>query len=82
MHLVGFDAKLCDLEDFDPKQMKASRLAVFLMATYGEGDPTDNAAKFISWVKNEKGEVPAGFLNGVDYTCFGLGNKQYEHYNK
>jgi hypothetical protein len=35
----GFDAKVHDLEDFEPEQLQSSRLAVFLVATYGEGDP-------------------------------------------
>lgn len=28
-----------------------SHLLVLCMATYGEGDPTDNAQKFIEWIK-------------------------------
>lgn len=78
----GFEAKIVDLEDFDPEQLKVSRLAIFIVATYGEGDPTDNAAKFLVWLKNEAGTTPVNFLENVDFTVFGLGNKQYEHYNK
>lgn len=62
--------------------MQSSRLAIFIVATYGEGDPTDNAAKFVKWVVNENGEIPNNFFDNVNYTVFGLGNKQYEHYNK
>ena len=27
-------------------------VAVFMMATYGEGDPTDNAQEFFDWLKD------------------------------
>jgi NADPH-ferrihemoprotein reductase len=75
----GFNAKMCDLEDFDPEVLASTRLAVFLMATYGEGEPTDNAAKFTKWLKSEG--VAEGFLSTVKFTVFGLGNRQYEHFN-
>jgi NADPH-ferrihemoprotein reductase len=55
---------------------------VFLLATYGEGDPTDNASKFSEWVSNENGEVEADFLAKTKFCVFGLGNTDYENYNK
>ena len=43
-------------------------LAVFMMATYGEGDPTDNAMEF-----NEKLENDELTIDGLKYAVFGLG---------
>ena len=37
-------------------------IAVFLMATYGEGEPTDNAVQFHEFIKNEETE-----LHGLNY---------------
>ena len=47
------------------------------MATYGEGDPTDNAVDFNEKLTNDGME-----LSGMKYAVFGLGNKTYEHFNK
>lgn len=51
-------------------------LAVFMMATYGEGDPTDNAQDFYNALKDDSIDV-----KGMKYAVFGLGNKTYEHFN-
>lgn len=69
--------------------------AVFLCATYGEGEPTDNSADFVNELKSHMGFVAATeeekkdpdslsydpCFVGLDYCVFGLGNTQYEHYN-
>lgn len=79
---AGFDCKTCDLEEFEPDVLANTSLAIFLMATYGEGEPTDNAQKFMAWLKNENGEFAADFLAKMKYVVFGLGNRQYEHFNR
>lgn len=77
----GFNAKILDLEEFSPEVLAKTKLAVFLMATYGEGEPTDNAINFNKWLKNEENETESTFLSSVQYSVFGLGNRQYEHFN-
>lgn len=39
-------------------------LAIFCMATYGEGDPTDNAQDFYDWLQENDDED----LSGLNYT--------------
>ncbi len=108
------------------KMLQQRSKALFFMATYGEGEPTDNAQQFVDIMKvksgisniykfgkeigtsanttlsasasnssislgddddNKEAETgdghrrDANFLHDVDYAVFGLGNKQYEHYN-
>jgi NADPH-ferrihemoprotein reductase len=79
---AGFEAKSVDLEEFDPEVLATTRFAIFLMATYGEGEPTDNASRFYKWLKNEDESVDSQFLANLEFTVFGLGNRQYEHYNR
>ena len=81
--MKGFDAKDVDLEDFDPAEIADCKLAIFVMATYGEGESTDNAKKFYEWMKNEDGSVPSNLLSNVGFTVFGLGSREYpDTYNK
>jgi NADPH-ferrihemoprotein reductase len=83
----GFDAKMEDLEDFEPNMMQSTKRAIFLMATYGEGEPTDNASKFYKWIKPaDKDEMETAAednaLFDMEFSVFGLGNSQYEHFNR
>ncbi|XP_017079507.2 NADPH--cytochrome P450 reductase [Drosophila eugracilis] len=71
------DPEECDMEELLQLKDITNSLAVFCLATYGEGDPTDNAMEFYEWITN--GDVD---LTGLNYAVFGLGNKTYEHYNK
>lgn len=78
----GFDAHAIDLEEYKAGEfLKHEKLVIFVVATYGEGDPTDNAVDFIKLLKNKDGEIAQGDLADVGFTVFGLGNRQYEHYN-
>nr|XP_027203327.1 NADPH--cytochrome P450 reductase-like [Dermatophagoides pteronyssinus] len=77
MKAMVADPEECEMEDLPKLQEIENSLAVFCVATYGEGDPTDNAQEFFEWLNGGGAE-----LNGLRYAVFGLGNKTYEHYNK
>lgn len=74
----SFDAKVVDLEEFESYKLQ-EKTCVFLMATYGEGDPTDNAKMFYKWLKSLP--LVKDSLKGLRFAVFGLGNSQYQHYN-
>lgn len=71
------DPEECDMNDLVGLKEIPNAIAVFMMATYGEGDPTDNAQEMFDFL--QEGEVD---LSGINYAVFGLGNKTYEHYNE
>ncbi|XP_066508283.1 NADPH--cytochrome P450 reductase-like isoform X1 [Hoplias malabaricus] len=77
----GMKGMAADPEEYDMSELSRLKeiensLAIFCMATYGEGDPTDNAQDFYDWLQEGGAD-----LDGVNYTVFALGNKTYEHYN-
>jgi hypothetical protein len=51
-----------DIENYKGWEQRLSKeqLVLFLMATYGDGEPTDNAADFYSWICAEGEAVEGG----------------------
>jgi NADPH-ferrihemoprotein reductase len=78
---------VADLEDYDFDNLSSlgvNRIAMFVLATYGEGEPTDNAADFYDFITADEPAL-SGLadppLRNLKVVAFGLGNNTYEHYN-
>lgn len=83
LHLrFGVGVMSADLSDYDSEtisEIPEQNLAIFIMSTYGEGDPSDNAHGFWEWLSNKKSSQQ---LEQLRYAAFGLGNRNYKHYNR
>ncbi len=86
----GLATMVADLEDYDYDnldQFPDDKVAFFILATYGEGEPTDNAVDFYEFIGSEDVAFSGGAsadekpLATLRYVAFGLGNNTYEHYN-
>ncbi|KAI1377725.1 NADPH-cytochrome P450 reductase [Hypoxylon crocopeplum] len=83
----GLETMVADLEDYDYDNLDSvpsDKVVMFVLATYGEGEPTDNAVEFYEFITgddvafSQSADPPLANLN---YVAFGLGNNTYEHYN-
>ncbi|XP_006462636.1 hypothetical protein AGABI2DRAFT_193746 [Agaricus bisporus var. bisporus H97] len=82
----GLASLVCDPEEYDFEnldQLPEDCVAFFVMATYGEGEPTDNAVQLMQNIEDDSFEFSNGShrLDGLKYVVFSLGNRTYEHYN-
>jgi NADPH-ferrihemoprotein reductase len=71
------DPEEMDVEDLPKITEIENPLLILCVATYGEGDPTDNAQALYEFVTNNESN-----LAGLRFAVFGLGNKTYEHFNE
>lgn len=89
--LKSFLADLMDYEMDELRRVPKEKLVVFVLATYGEGEPTDNARDFHEWLMSddrladiseaETHPETGRPLSALRYVMLGLGNKTYEHFN-
>ena len=85
----GLKTMVADLEEYDYDnldQFPEDKIAIFVLATYGEGEPTDNAVEFHQFITGddvafESGSADDSPLSSLKYVAFGLGNNTYEYYN-
>lgn len=85
----GLKTMTADLEEYEYENLDRwpeDKVAFFVLATYGEGEPTDNAVEFYEFIKGEdvsfsEKSAEESPLDNMKYVAFGLGNNTYEHYN-
>ncbi|KAF2154550.1 riboflavin synthase domain-like protein [Myriangium duriaei CBS 260.36] len=76
----GLNSMSADLSDYDSPSIASipdTKLAIFIMSTFGEGNPSDNAIEFCEFAEAKKTALP-----DLRYAAFGLGNSNYKYYNK
>lgn len=83
----GLETMVADLEEYDFDNLDSvpsDKVVMFVLATYGEGEPTDNAVEFYEFITGEDVSFEGGNdppLSNLNFVAFGLGNNTYEHYN-
>ncbi|KAI8659927.1 hypothetical protein NCS56_01211000 [Fusarium sp. Ph1] len=84
----GLGCLIASFDDYDFNNMSnisANTLVFLVMASYGDGEPTDDACQFYSLLTDESSwldELGGNGLGNLRFGAFGLGNSTYTHYNK
>jgi NADPH-ferrihemoprotein reductase len=74
-------AQVIDLEDFNTDELNNSApndVYIFIQATFGQGEETDNAKKLFHWILDKNREVASERhkLDNLKFGVFGLGMSQ------
>ena len=70
---------------FQREDTEGKKVVVFVLSTYGEGDPSDDAVAFDNYLKqkidssDDSSEPPLGHIR---FAIFGCGNRQYALFNE
>eukprot|EP01084_Bolivina_argentea_P174410 302127_1 len=92
----SFDVEAYDLEDYDVNDLQDETLVIFILSTFWDGKPTDNADYFYQWLHDQiqlnttKHQVNKPLLkcqankllSNLQYAVYGLGDSEYEFYNQ
>ncbi|MBW0494938.1 hypothetical protein O181_034653 [Austropuccinia psidii MF-1] len=77
----GISSLVADPDDYDfdaLDKLRSDQLVIFVLATYGEGEPTDNAVTMLENLKDQDDE--SNRLDNLNYVIFALGNRTYEQF--
>lgn len=69
---AGSDARLLDIADIDPSDLRAERFYLMVCSTYGDGELPTSARGFHGILTEEGPD-----LSGVRYAVFGMGDRSY-----
>lgn len=69
----GLICRTINLADFHASKLREENIALFVVSTFGEGDPPDDALAF----HESLAELKPGDLTGLSYAVFALGDIDY-----
>ncbi|MGW8393771.1 sulfite reductase subunit alpha [Pseudoduganella sp. HUAS MS19] len=76
LRVAGIANRLCDFDELDAATLQSTERVLFLVSTYGEGDPPDAAARFAQRLM-ARSDLALGQLH---YAVLALGDSAYSSY--
>lgn len=74
----GLTARTKTLYDYKAGKLADEQVAVFVVSTFGDGEPPDDAIPFYEGLQ----ALPDGSLSELKYAVFALGDKCYDEFCK
>jgi sulfite reductase (NADPH) flavoprotein alpha-component len=71
---AGFPAEAVDLVDHTPESLRGRALALFIVSTWGDGEPPDDAVDYVERLRSAE---PLG-LEGLQFSVCALGDESYD----
>lgn len=75
LHTGGVAARVLPLSDVDGETLQGTERALFIVSTYGEGDPPDNASLFFDNLMQAPADLP-----NLHYGLLMLGDRSYANF--
>ena len=72
----GLSPRVSDMADYKVRQLKDEQDILFIVSTYGEGDPPQPSVSFFEFLEGKR----APRLEGVRFSVLALGDSTYEKY--
>ncbi|MCH6256322.1 flavodoxin domain-containing protein [Puniceicoccaceae bacterium K14] len=74
---AGYAPKLLDLSDVSPSCIKENATALFIVSTWGDGEPPEDAEDFYAKLENCSDN-----MESLNYSILGLGDSSYPDFNE
>ena len=74
----GISAKVVNLADLNPRQLKQERAVLLIVSTHGDGDAPDDAAPLLRFLNGPQ----AARLERLAFAVIALGDSSYPHFCK
>jgi len=74
----GINAKVVNLADLNPRQLKQERAVLLIVSTHGDGDAPDDAEPLLRFLNGPQ----AARLERLAYAVIALGDSSYPHFCK
>ncbi len=79
LRTAGVPARIANLSQLQPDDLRTAERALFIVSTYGEGDPPDAAAVFTRRVMGDDAGAALA-LDGLHCGVLALGDRGYPHF--